>query len=603
MHKYFFSPRLLSPMPQNARRSLPPPAAARSSDEAAADYSLEKSSSSPTSSSSSSSSRRSSPPSPARLLLFSVAGIAAATGTAVGRWILAETGEVVLLFSSNSRSTDHRGASCVTALVDDIDAELSSTGYCHSPRCAAEEDVEGGDVLGRAGEILLSISSSPHLRSVPILLLFLSSTAFVIGVVLTHGEMRKFLARMQKWKECGLGFSRQLADFVGVANADVSSAGGTNGRARLGGELCGRAEGVMDRMDGMVLDDVLRQLVRTGAEFSMGAFGGILLYSVPDDLFVGPFPDARSARRHLIRAADPSLERMLFRPGGVWDVLPRNLTEFLTKNRIAAGHVDAEADMSNIVGRRDGNGKALVVSSERTGGDDSTYDGDDSLDSPMVSQLSSGSNRDDGPLVMSGEGLGVKMSRLSHDECSREDEEDEMCATTTNSVIVHDIMVTGCLGGELQTQQFTEKGEKQIPPPPELHLRQILHRTSIAAGFFFLCHICRSPSTRRAWGYAANLLTSLGLASTAVGAGIVSALLSSNNITAINPILEIVYVKVLEGSTVSRAHSNLERMFKRVREDIKSNKRLQSSLAFFVLYWIRSLTKKGGRHSCNVVIK
>ena len=588
-------------MPQNARRSLPPPAAAPSSDEAAADYSLEKSSSSPTSSSSSSSSssRWSSPPSPARLLLFSVAGFAAATGTAVGRWILAETGEVVLLFSSNSRSTDHRGASCVTALVDDIDAELLSTGYCYSPQCAAEEDVEGGDVLGRAGEILLSISSSPHLRSVPILLLFLSSTAFVIGVVLTHGELRKFLAHMQKWKECGLGFSQQLADFAGVVNADVSSAGGTNGRARLGGELWGRAEGVMDRMDGMVLDDVLRQSVRTGAEFSMGAFGGILLYSVPDDLFVGPFPDARSARRHLIRAADPSLERMLFRPGGVWDVLPRNLAEFLTKKRIAAGHVDAEADMSNIVGRRDGNGKALVVSSERTAGDDSTYDGDDSLDSPMVSHLSSGSNRDEGPLVMSGEGLGVKMSRLSDDECSREDAEDEMCATTTNSVIVHDIMATGCLGGELQTQQFTEKGEKPIPPPPELHLRQILHRTSIAAAFFFLCHICRSPSTRRAWGSAANLLTSLGLASTAVGAGIVSALLSSSNITAINPILEIIYVKVLEGSTVFRAHSNLERMFKRVREDIKKNKRLQSSLAFFVLYWIRSLTKKGGRHSCN----
>ena len=583
-------------MPQNPRRSLPPPAAAPSSDEAAADHSLEQSSSSPSSPSSSSpsssSSRRSSPPPPiqigaARFFLFSVAGFAAATGTAVGRWILAETGEVVLLFSNYSRS-DHRGG----------DAELLSTGYYYSPQCAAEDDVEGGDVLGRAGEALLSIASSPHLRSVPILLLFLSSTAFVVGIVLTHGELRKFLARIQKWKECGRGFSQQLADFVGVANADVSSAG-TNGRVRLGDALWGRAEGVMDRLDGMVLDDELRQLARTGAEFSMGALGGILLYSVPDDLFAGSFPDARSARRRLIRAADPSLERMLFLPGGVWDVLPRNLNEFLTKKRIAAGHVDAEVDMSNIAGRRDRNWKALVVSSEGTAGDDSTYDGDDSLDSPIVSHLSSGSNRDDGPLVISGEFVGVKMSRLSDDENSREEAEDEMCATTTNSVIFHDITGTGCLGGELRTQQFTEKEQEPIPPPPELVLRQILHRTSIAAAFFFLCHICRSPSTRRAWGSAANLLTSLGLASTAVGAGIVSALLSSNNIPAINPILEIFYVKVLEGSAVSRAHCNLERMVKRVREDIKKNKRLQSSLAFFVLYWIRSLTKKGGRHSCN----
>ena len=563
-------------MPQNARLSLVPPAAAPSLDEAATDCALEKSSS-PPSSSSSSSSRRSSPPpptqiiGPARFFLFSAAGIAAATGTAVGRWILAETGEVALLFS-DSRSD--RGA-FVTA-VDDIDAE-PSTGYSSA-----------GDVLGRAGEALLSIASSPHLRSVPILLLFLSSTAFVVGIVLTHGELRKLFERMQKWEECGRELSQQLEDIAGVANADVSSSGGVHGRARLGDALRERVEGVMDRMDGMVLDDVFRKLARTGAEFSMGALGGILLYSVPEDLFVGSFADAGSARRRLIRAVDPSLECMLFRPGGVWDVLPRNLTEFLTKKRLG------------IVGNRDGNGKALVVSSERTAGDDSTYDGDDSLDSPMVSHVSSGSNRDDGPLETTGEGVGVKISRLSDDKGSREDVEDEMCASTTNSVFVHDITGTGCLAGELQTQQFTEKEEKPIPPPPGLRLRQILHRTSIAATFFFLCHIHRSPSTRRAWGSAANLLASLGLASTAVGAGIVSALLSSNNITAINPILEIFYVKVLEGSAVSRAHSNLERIFTRVREDVKNNKRLQSALAFFVLYWIRSLTRKGDRSSCNV---
>ncbi|KAL3789396.1 hypothetical protein ACHAW5_010191 [Stephanodiscus triporus] len=392
-------------------------------------------------------------------------------------------------------------------------------------------------------------------------------------------------------------------DGGGGESSSSADAGTTTmrGRAELGNDsIRKRAEGVMDRMDAMVLDDVLRKLTRAGVELSMGALGGIVLYSVPDEMFVGSFADdARSARRRLIRAADPSLERMLFRPGGVWDVLPRNLTEILTNWRLK-GHVGAEANMSHIVVRRqEGKEKALAGSVERTGGDDLTYDGDDSLDSPMVSRVPSVSSHDDEPQTNSSVDARAKISRQNDDEGSREDVEGELCATTINSIVVHNFMGTGCLDGELRTQQYMEKEEEPISPRPDLQLRQILHRTSIAAALLFLCHLCRSSSTRRAWGSAVNLLASLGLASTAIGAGVVSALLSSNKITAIHPILEVLDRKILERSAASRAHTFVDRMIKRVCDEIKKNKRLHSALAFFVLYRIRSLTRKRGRHSCN----
>ena len=244
---------------------------------------------------------------------------------------------------------------------------------------------------------------------------------------------------------------------------------------------------------------------------------------------------------------------------------------------------------------------------ERTAiGDDSTHDGDDSLDSPMVSGVSHDMSRDDEPRTFGSAGVGAKIPSRNDDdgECSRDDDvEGELLATATGSVVVGNvIMGTGCIGGELQTRQFSEnEDEDPTSPPPELRLRRILHRTSIVAAFLFSCHLCRSPSTRLAWGSAANLLASLGLASTAIAAGMASAALSgANNDSMINPVLEILYYKVFEGSLASRVHCNVDRLFVRLRDEIKRNKRLQMALAMSVLYWMKSLTRKGAHRSCNV---
>ncbi|KAL3822956.1 hypothetical protein ACHAXA_011671 [Cyclostephanos tholiformis] len=541
-------------------------------------------------------------------LLLSIAGFAFATVTCVARWILVEMGVVLLLLLSSgddagdddpSRALDRDHRACDASVVSDVDADIIRADYRYrddnNPRCAYVECIVDGrdDDIGRgggAGGAILSIASSPILRSIPIVLFLLSSTTFVIGIVLARGEMKRLVARMRRWEEYGCDFSRRFTDVI-----------------MMGGGV----EGVLKCMDDMVLDDALRRLARTGMELSMGALGGILLYSVPDELLVGgPFGDARSARRRFIRAVDPYLERILFCPGGAWDVLPRNLTEFLMKRRLATGHVvDAEAEKisytNTVVSRRGGKGMALVGIVERnTIDDDSTHDGDDSLDSPMVSGVPAGLSCDDGPPTNSAEGVGddepptnsaegvgATIPRRSDDdeENSRVDAGGELLATTTSSIVVHEfIMNTTCLGKELQTRQFTETEEEGpiIPPPPELRIRQILHRTSVVAAFLFSCHLCSSPSTRRAWGSAVNLLTSLGLASMAIAAGAVSASLSGNNGTAIHAILEMLYCKVLEGSAASR-------------DEIKRNKRLQTTLAIFALYWMRSLTRKGASRSCT----
>ena len=108
---------------------------------------------------------------------------------------------------------------------------------------------------------------------------------------------------------------------------------------------------------------------------------------------------------------------------------------------------------------------------------------------------------------------------------------------------------------------------------------------------------------RRSWGSAVNLLSSLGLATTAIGAGVISSWINTNDITAIDPILKICYLELLEGLGVSRVMRNVEhlqsRMFKNLREEVKKNKRLQTALLLFVLYLMRRLPSKVGLPSPN----
>jgi hypothetical protein len=89
-----------------------------------------------------------------------------------------------------------------------------------------------------------------------------------------------------------------------------------------------------------------------------------------------------------------------------------------------------------------------------------------------------------------------------------------------------------------------------------------------------------------------NIVSSLGLATTAISAGVLSAWMNTHSNKAIDPVLEMCYLKLLEGSGFSRVMQNVELMFKNIHEEVKKNKRLQMAMAFFVLYFMRRMPRK-----------
>ena len=497
-------------------------------------------------------------PSPSRLgamdfLLFSTAGFVAATASIVGRWVLAETGEViVLLFSSSDDAMQCPGQEEGDNVEIDINDNYSTKYY--SRQCVKDVGERHEQIIG---EIFLTIASSVHLRSATIVLVFLSSAAFVIGIILSQGELRRCWVRIQEWTECGRGLSRQIMAVID--------------EAKPGGFILESAEKALECIDGAVLDDVLSKMIKMGAALSMGAFGGILLYSVPDEIFSFSSVDVRNARRQLIHYVDPALEQIFFRPGGAWDVLPHNVADFLIKWGLMR-HKNRHAP-----------GGSLELTT-------TTFDSDDSLDSITIS------SQENEAELNTAEEVAAKVLRRSKDTSLTGERMHDVIETTTERAIVGE-----CNGRKSQAEKSIETEEKSNPP--ELELQKILHRTSIAATIIFTCHLCRSPSTRRSWGSAVNLLSSLGLATTAIGAGVISAWINTNDITAIDPILKICYLELLEGLGVSRVMRNVEhlqsRMFKNLREEVKKNKRLQTALLLFVLYLMRRLPSKVGLPSPN----
>ena len=482
-------------------------------------------------------------PSPSRLgamdfLLFSTAGFVAATATIVGRWVLAETGEViVLLFPSSDDAMQCPGQGEGYNVEIDTNDKYSTEYYSH--QCV--EDDEREDCIGKIiGEIFLTIASSVHLRSATIVLVFLSSAAFVIGIILSQGELRRCWVRIQEWTECGRGIMNVIGE-VSIAE---------------------RAEKALECIDGAVLDDVLSKMIKMGAELSMGAVGGILLYSVPNEIFSFSSVDARNARRQLIHNVDPALEQILFLPGGAWDVLPHNVADFLIKWGLMRHKY------------RNAPGSSLELTT-------TTFDSDDSLDSATIS------SQENEAEVNTAEDVAANVLRRSKDEGSKGERVHDLIETNAERAIVDEFNSRKSL-----TEESTVMKEKSTPP--DLELQKILHRTSIVATIIFTCHLCRSPSTRRSWGSALNLVSSLGLATTAIGSGVISAWMNTNNSTAIDPILEMCYLKLLEGSGVSRVMRNVEQMFKQLHEEVKKNKRLQMALAFFVLYFMRRMPRKVG---------
>jgi len=550
-----------------------------------------------------------------QLLLCSIAGATTAASMTVGRWLLIETGEVLLLFADGSPDrVCHDNYD--RAIGNEIDPDFASD--FSFDQC---NDNNEQSTLGDAGEILRAIAASPYLRSVPLILIFLSSTALVVGVILIHKEFRHCWSWIQTCQEYGEECSQQLMTVMGVSNPDELTEKMKEKHLQLKNAFWNQAEKTMDCADGLVMDDVLRKWAKMGAEFSMGVCGGVVLYSLPEEIFVDSSSGAKTARRRLIRAADPSLEQIVFRPGGMWDVLPPYLMEYLTRSRLLK-EIKSEVELDGSVGSRNETEITSVGSSmEHPVDEDDTNDNDeDSSDTPLASPVPlvnlRVSRQDYVPihhaLVIPAEGGESIPGQNNDEECSRETVADALSAT------INDLVVSNFMGtrrrpsiehdkktGSQQKKELQQgpPTESSPPPSPQLQVAKFLHRTTIAASFLFLCHLRSSSSTRRTWGSAVKFLTSLGLASTAVGAGVASAVLSSNaaefGAMASHPIVGMLYSNILDKLRVSQmcelpkdSSNRMQWIFNRLREEIRKNKRLQAAWAFMVLNAMRSFPKK-----------
>eukprot|EP00577_Skeletonema_sp_RCC1716_P026958 CAMPEP_0113435982 /NCGR_PEP_ID=MMETSP0013_2-20120614/36582_1 /TAXON_ID=2843 ORGANISM="Skeletonema costatum, Strain 1716" /NCGR_SAMPLE_ID=MMETSP0013_2 /ASSEMBLY_ACC=CAM_ASM_000158 /LENGTH=188 /DNA_ID=CAMNT_0000326425 /DNA_START=64 /DNA_END=627 /DNA_ORIENTATION=- /assembly_acc=CAM_ASM_000158 len=138
-----------------------------------------------------------------QLLFFSLAGAGTAAGITLTRWLLTETGEVMLLFSDNNNGGEDEYCDATTGLNEDniiyphqeAIPEIFASSSCIVPSSSSPTTIKA------IGQSLLIISSSPHLRSIPIFLILLSSTTFLIGIILTQKQLSRLSTSISNYQE------------------------------------------------------------------------------------------------------------------------------------------------------------------------------------------------------------------------------------------------------------------------------------------------------------------------------------------------------------------------------------------------------------------
>lgn len=556
----------------------------------------------------------------AQLLLCSIAGATTAAGITIGRYMLLETGEVLLLLFSNNDQTvgDNVCGSEDSILLNDVDPDFALQYQCTNNN-------EQGKIQN-VGATILSIASSPYLRAVPLILLVVSSTVFVVGIILTHKQLQQYCSNVQT-------YHKQLMSIMGVSNQDELIVKLNEKQLDLKKTLGDKVDKTLNCLDGLVLDDVIRKYTKMGIEFTLGVWGGTVLYSLPEEMFANSINDAKATRRRLIHAADPSLEQMLFRPGGVWDVFPPLLRDYLMRRRVVAGIYSGDARLTNggSIDSHEGTETTTSLGSSEEPNDE------DSSDTPVASPVSSLVNATamGSSIIQNYMPIRVIHAEGQKKKDSSQNKHDGETISDALSATISDLVISNFTGtkislvedqsssnnNEVQSEQregLQHKGEEQqvTSPPSTFQLDRVLHRTSIVASVAFLYHLRSSSSTRRAWGSVVKVLTSLGLVSTAIGTGVASALLSSTNtknmassgdsttcVTTNHPILTMFYSKVMDQLSVPQTLSLPMDIFKRIqwiREQVCKNKRLQSAVALMVVYGMRRFTKKGIMQSRRV---
>jgi hypothetical protein len=390
---------------------------------------------------------------------------------------------------------------------------------------------------------MIRTASSSYVRSAPLILIFLSSAAFAVGVILIRNEMGVYASR--------LGFT-SFDEIVCTMKTNLS-VGKTNLEQRL--------ENAIDCIDSMVVDDVLRMVVKTGNEIVTGVAGGFLLYSLPDKALpqgsisssIGDGGETliqtQNARRRVINAMDPSFDDVLFRPGGLWSVTP-GFREYLI----------------GLVRSRNSETPSIEC-----------------VDAPTVDSTANESeSHEDEKFIGSNKSLPTLIH--VHKPQAETPPAPEDRASRSGETVFEAVTATvkDALLSSLGNINSSSDKEQEPPTPPPIQFEKILQSIAVTATICFFLHLQKSPSTRKTWKSALNLGASCALLSTAVGTGVASILSS----TAENSIIGMICLKGLEG--MSYLHNvKIRELFHKFREIIKSNRQLQMALAFTVVYGLK----------------
>jgi len=375
---------------------------------------------------------------------------------------------------------------------------------------------------------------------------------------------------------------------------------------------------ILMKMDNMVMDEYVQWFIQNGVELAFGLGGGIALYSLPETVLSSSSDGDNGnkgaiVRQRLIHAADPWLERVLFHPGGMWDALPSGCRGHLMNDQERKQEVVAMIGQRQEEGVRikmiddslDTTQETLVgteISAASIGSTDNETDDDEFASTPIRHAHS--------PPMSS-----VEMKTTTGDISPKESVGEALYATICD-------VVASNVANAFQSRESTSRtprhereendGIRQQPPSPQEQIEKILHRTTIAATTIFLCQFLSSPTTRRSWVSAMKFLTSAGLFSTAISAGVASHLLRSSDTTAAastllfgdNATMTMLYSKIFDWIQVpsfplysslpisvdlEKITKKIHVMFHRLREEIKKNKRLQATFALMVLYGVKQL--------------
>jgi hypothetical protein len=453
------------------------------------------------------------------LLLFSIASATAAVTITAGRLLLSETGTVLLLLSDGTSYG-------LPSFEGDFIGECKT------------------QTLPMAiGKFMVAAASSPYVRSTPLICIFLSSAAFVVGVILIRNDLTAYAIK--------------LNSIIGMEMVHKIRRNVSCGRNNLLQKL----ERGVDYVDSMVADDVIRAFVKSVNEIVTCAAGGYALYSLPDQVLstsshhsTNETSDGRilgvqnnNARRQVICAMDPSLDDVLFHPGGLWNITPgfREYLTGLTRGSIANKPVVTfDADAPTV---------------DSTANESDSHEIDDENEKL----------RSDGSLPKL---IHVRQPQQSGAASSQErgparsemrDAKNSSSATHTNT-------------------SSARNHQQQEPSPSTIQYDKILQRTACAATFCFFLHLHKSPSTRKTWKSTIHFFASCGLLSTAVSAGVAS-LLTSN---ADNSVIASVCTKAIRGMSLL-PNAKLMESWNTIRDTIKRNRQLQMALAFSVFYGLK----------------